>query len=242
MVSRGARRNKSLTSFYLLQIEPMYQYSLNWYINLYLQSIAESEKSTELDQRLANLRSHLTYLLYCNVCRSLFKKDKLLFSFLLCIGLAKGRSAINQDEWVFLITGGVTLAAALPPNPCSKWLSEQAWSDFVALSSLKSFANLCHSFSEYSAEWQEIYESAEPDRMPLPSDWERTLSPLQKLLVLRCLRPDKMIPAVQDYIKGEMGIRFVEPPPFDLAASYSDSNSSSPLVFILSPGVDPMAS
>ena len=39
-----------------------------------------------------------------------------------------------------------------------------------------------------------------------------------------------------------MGETFVDPPTFDLAGSFGDSHCCAPLVFILSPGVDPTAS
>jgi len=61
-------------------------------------------------------------------------------------------------------------------------------------------------------------------------------------MILRTIRPDKVIPAIVDFIVATMGKKFIEPPPFDLAKIYLDSTCLTPLIFILSPGADPFAS
>ena len=43
-------------------------------------------------------------------------------------------------------------------------------------------------------------------------------------MILRCIRPDRVVPAVLEFVAGKLGEKFVNPPPFDLAGSYSDSN------------------
>ncbi|KAG4091689.1 dynein heavy chain and region D6 of dynein motor-domain-containing protein [Neocallimastix lanati (nom. inval.)] len=226
----------------LANIEPMYQYSLVWFINLFLQSIEESEKSSDIEIRINNLKNYFTYSLYCNVCRSLFKKDKLLLSFLLCIGLMKSKSEIDPDEWSFLLTGGLTLDNDALPNPASEWLTNKAWNDITKLSKLQIFEKFVDDFKEHINEWKLIYDSSEPYKEMMPGEWEKHLTIFQKLLIYKCLRPDKLVPAILEFVKVKMGQKFIEPPQFDLAASFQDSNCCSPLIFILSPGVDPMSS
>eukprot|EP00798_Chlamydomonas_sp_ICE-L_P021153 gene21153-28042_t len=67
------------------------------------------------------------------------------------------------------------------------------------------------------------------------------LDTFQKLLVLRSLTPDKLVPAVQAYVMTGMGKRYVEPQEFKLGAIFADSAPSVPLIFVLSAGSDPMA-
>lgn len=91
-------------------------------------------------------------------------------------------------------------------------------------------------------DFKSIYDSKDPCTIGLPAPWCEQLNDLQKMIIVRCLRPDKILPAVAKYVKRNLGKKFVQPPPFDLSKSYLDSNSAIPLVFVLSTGADPMAS
>lgn len=62
-------------------------------------------------------------------------------------------------------------------------------------------------------------------------------------MVLRIIRPDKVIPAIMLLVEKdeELGQKYIMPPAFDLEKSFSDSFNNTPLIFVLSPGADPMA-
>lgn len=67
------------------------------------------------------------------------------------------------------------------------------------------------------------------------------LNEFEKLVLLRALRPDKVVPGMQNYVISVMGKKYIEPQEFKLEPIYADSEAAVPLIFILSPGADPMA-
>jgi dynein heavy chain, axonemal len=140
----------------------------------------------------------------------------------------------------FLLTGGVGVSSTTIANPDSSWISQKTWGEISRLSDITAFANLSKNFANNLSEWRKIFDATDPQNIPLPGTWNDSLGLFQKLMVLRCLRPDKMITAIANFIVEVMGQIYVEPPPFDLASSYADSNPCAPLIFVLSPGADPM--
>ncbi|TPX58491.1 hypothetical protein PhCBS80983_g03079 [Powellomyces hirtus] len=225
----------------LANTDPMYQYSLNWFMNLFVSAIQHSEKNDDIDQRIVNINEYFTYSLFTNVCRSLFERHKLLFSFLLIMRILMNDDKIDADEWKFLLTGG-TGSDKKAQNPAPDWLSSNSWAQILALASLPNFSNLEQDLSEQIGEIKTMFDSQQPHKEPLPGRWENALTPFQKLLILRCVRPDRITSGVQDFVSLQLGERFIEPQTSDLSALYKESTPISPLIFVLSPGADPAAS
>jgi len=104
----------------LNQVDPMYQFSLDSYMDLFENSIKKSEKDDLLMKRLINLNYYHTYAVYQNTCRGLFEVHKLLFSFQISISLLMSNGIVSTNEIEFLLKGGIVLnREKQTENPCS---------------------------------------------------------------------------------------------------------------------------
>ena len=224
----------------LALVDPMYQYSLSWFISLFVRATEDAEKDDDVDARIEILNAFFTYSLYANICRSLFERHKLMFSLLLCIAIAKQKGEIDAREWRFLLAGPTDTEIA-EPNPASAWITEKVWIEIVNCSRLPAFAGFEKAFAANVEHYRSYFESADAHKHPLDDEFEPKLNSFQKLLVTRCVRPDRFMLGVSEFVAERLGRRFIEPPPFDLAACYAESSVTSPLVFVLSSGADPMA-
>jgi dynein heavy chain len=218
-------------------VDPMYQYSLQWFTSLFVKGIGMAASSNAMEIRVENLNGYFTFSVYNNICRSLFERHKLLFSFILCVKIQQGEDNINAAEYRFLLSG-ISPEVVEYPLPQSAWLEKNVWDDLCAMGGLERFKAIPTDFEGHIDEWRTVFDSPEPHRCPIPAPFA-DISTLEKLCVLRCLRRDKIEQCMQDFIVEFLGNKFIQPPPFDLKSCYVDSSPVSPLIFVLSSGSDP---
>jgi dynein heavy chain, axonemal len=153
-------------------------------------------------------------MLYKSVCRSLFEKDKLLFSFLMCLKIMDENSDLDPVEERFLMTGATSIELERPnPTGDNGWLSNKAWASILEVSKvLKAFKGFDTDFEKYINDWEKIYSSPIPHKKKTtwPGQWN-DLSLFKRVIVMRLIRPDKVVAAIQKLIKNdkELGVKFI---------------------------------
>ncbi|CAO2643769.1 Dynein axonemal heavy chain 2 [Lemmus lemmus] len=222
------------------RIDPMYQFSLDAYISLFILSIDKSHRSNKLEDRIEYLNDYHTYAVYRYTCRTLFERHKLLFSFHMCAKILETSGKLNMDEYNFFLRGGVVLdREGQMDNPCTSWLADAYWDNITELDKLTNFHGLMNSFEQYPRDWHLWYTNSAPEKAMLPGEWENACNEMQRMLIVRSLRQDRVAFCVTSFIVSNLGSRFIEPPVLNMKLVMEDSTPRSPLVFILSPGVDP---
>jgi len=231
----------------LCNVEPMYQYSLEWFYAIYEIAIATAERfERNVQKRLVALQNQFLKLLFEKTCDSLFEKDKLMFSLLLCFKSMEVDGDVNQEEKKLLLlacggTGNPDLAK--PTGAETEWLTDVSWQRVCELEKLGRgpWNKFAEGFKSNIRGWKRVFDADDPAQMPWPGINKDSMTPLQRALVLLAVRTDCTVQGLQDIIAAKLGKDFLEPPSFNLEKSFSDSACDKPLIFVLSSGADPMA-
>ncbi|KAL2092820.1 hypothetical protein ACEWY4_012618 [Coilia grayii] len=240
---RPAAKRGAILFFVLAEmalVNSMYQYSLASFLEVFDFSLRKSLPDSVLPKRLKNIMDTLTYNVYNYGCTGLFERHKLLFSFNMTIKIEQAEDRAPQEELEFFLKGNLSLEKSKRQKACA-WLSDQGWEDLVRLAEVfpNTFGSLLDDIDKNPSEWKAWCDLDGLEQAPYPVQYKDTLTPFQKLLLLRCFRLDRVYRAVSDYVTITMGEKYVQPPVISFEAIYEQSSPNSPIVFILSPGSEP---
>jgi len=235
----------------LYVVDHMYQYSLESFNMFFYKAIENTEPNDDDNARVLDLVQNIRMTIYTWVARGLFERHKqILLSLLTFRLMQKGQleAEYNHAQMQFLVNCPIDASSPIPPS-LKDWLPETAWYSIQSLVKLEGFEKFSHDLEkEAPRRFQDWYNYLSPETEKLPLDWKRLESvPFQKMLVTRCLRPDRVTVALSHFITRTLpkGKNFVE---CDSASSseqvlfdsYADSTPLTPIYFILSPGANPI--
>jgi len=233
----------------LVHVERSYAFSLGWFVDTILRGSLREMTSDDLCSQ-TKMMDHISKVLYRRVDVSLLSKDKLLFVLLLTVRPQLARSDISLDAWRFLLTGKMTvsklrttyvertsdpIAPAKHENPAKAWLPEQQWNEMCTLATLPTFAGLIEEFEAQIKMWKRVHDASEPHLQPLPRHWDADLQGVDRLCVLRCLRPDYIANAVRTFVRRELGEAFLEGTDVDISKMVAESSPAIPIVVTTRP-------
>ncbi|XP_028982603.1 dynein heavy chain 7, axonemal-like [Diachasma alloeum] len=223
----------TLTSLVALNL--MYQFSLTSFTQLFMKSIDTSRRSYVIEKRLKYLKCSFTQTLHSSVRNSLLEDHKVVYSFLLCLKMLSSDEGLNRDE-VDCFFEDLT-------DFDSKSKALDVWSTFSSekLKKLEErfpiFEGIVKSLKDNNTSWEKF--STEDDDLPPP--WASKLSIFQKLLLVKFLKPDKLLRNISKFVTSVMTRFDVSPsPPGGLSQSYSESTCLIPMIFILPTYLEPL--
>lgn len=206
--------------------------------------IKNSDKTLKIEVKMSTMIEDITMAAYTNVCRGLFERHKLIFSFLLSVNINLQMGKITNAQWNFLLRGPVgTTKKEISEKPTVSTLTEEIWKTVNYMSeTFPEFKNLpenCtgHINIKLGDFIQDI--QLDPKNNNTPIDWDSMLSSFEKLMIIRALKEEKLMFAITNYVSTELGKSFIESPVVSLHLMYKDTSSTVPLIFILTPGSDP---
>ncbi|XP_051263761.1 dynein axonemal heavy chain 11 isoform X10 [Dicentrarchus labrax] len=237
-VYRPAAERASLLFFIindLSKINLMYQFSLKTFNSVFNKAMERAEWDEDVRTRVRTLTEAITYSVFLYTSQGLFERDKLTFLSHTAFQILLKQGLIDAQEFDFLLRFPVEASKVSPVS----FLSAQAWGAIKTVSTMEDFNGLDRDVESSPKRWRKIVESSCPEKERLPQDWKNKSS-LQKLIILRALRPDRMTYTLRNFVEESMGTKYVEAARLEFVKLYEDSCPSTPVFFILSPGVDPL--
>ena len=151
------------------------------------------------------------------------------------------KKVIHPSDLSFFLQGSSDLDLSKPKPLSCEWIPDKCWKDLVALCNCDPvFNDIDSMISSNKKVWLPILGAS----TPLDEIKQATggmFCTFHEMMILRCLRLDAVVPSLKSFVEETLGRKYIEVPPFNLRESFKDSKCTSPIIFVLTPGSDPVS-
>jgi len=227
-------------------VNPMYQVSLQQFLELFDYSNVNSAPNPVAPKRIASIIEYTTFHVTCYMQRGFFERHKQIWCLMLTMKIQQVANELSAPAVQALLTAGGALDIKSVEAKPAEWIPDAVWLNSLALRTAvpDAFFNLPESIKMRHGEWKAWYDSDDPEAQPSPLASDAETPPLNdfaKLLLVRSFREDRMILAAQTYIANTIGQRFVDSRPLNLKDVEEEATCRNPIIAVLSQGSDPTA-
>ncbi|KAI8967648.1 dynein heavy chain [Mycotypha africana] len=231
-------------------INHFYQFSLDFFYEIFeyvIHANPNLEGITDPNERLAILTRDLFSAAYKRASRTLVHEDHTMYALLLCQIRIRGlQEHMDETEYDFLLSGGDAVVGdnnrALDVN-LPNFISDEVVQRIKEFTKLACFNKLADHIVANENDWRAFMEHTQPETA-VPVCWEaadenRDLDSLRKMLVIKCFRPDRLLPATGIFATEIFNNEFMNTGELNLQKIVQEEvNSCTPLALCSVPGYD----
>jgi dynein heavy chain len=233
------------------QVNVMYQTSLQQFLELFNGSMDDAAPAKLANKRSANIIDTMTYKVYRYINQGLYETDRILFVLVFTMKIMVVAEVIPASDITLFLTAGAGVdLTSVKPNPFSRWMSNEVYSNCLALSKdsgVPSFKSLIERITKNEGIWMHWFNENEPEQQPIP-DYENDMlsagedaGAWMRLNLLRALRVDRLLLACRQFLRAVpyIGNRYVDPVTDTVNDIYEKMVNTVPVIYLLSVGADP---
>lgn len=165
----------------------------------------------QLEARVNRLIDSITLTSFTYTRRGLFDRHKVIVTAMLTFKIMERLGELTEQQLDFLIIGKMDPNPGNMPEVTRAYLNETNWAMCKALEQMEYFhkIGLCSSLDVEHLQWKRWCDQEQPELAELPKAF-KDISAFNKLLLLRSMRPDRILNALTLFISDRMGTEYVE--------------------------------
>ncbi len=239
-------------------VNSMYQTSLDQFQVLFDRSMEQAEKANLASKRVNNIIDTMTYITYRYINRGLYERDKISFKTIVTFKILTTAGKLSMSNINMFLRGGSALDITQAKQKPFAWLSNESWLHILHLAATNPiFKATVEDIQTNEAAFLPWYNENEPEKFPVPAietryaSEEELMMNFYRMLVVRCMREDRTLLAVNDFIRKvetidvannklpAMGPKYTEPVTDTVDSVYREMEATTPVIYLLSAGADP---